>query len=592
MGCFYGTVVKEIRLQLSKMAASMCELIDELPNSINKYDTLQKIQILVSQIHPRNLREIVANVSFDVIFEYLGEANDRSTRLADARHSYLAYVRDPKVNGNTLDAEHVESAILYCCEYYPDCISTVVKFRAETVRVPRSKLTCLRTVTWFNQEIAVCCDVLEKLFRGLEPHGLLPQFSKDLVHGLSHPIECVRLLCLHQALRVAEEIPQQFIQHEDILSEIIAKISDDSLRVAKEAAHIVMALGKDQDAACQLFQGQCINDLQQQLMDVSDTNRFRTYELITDFARLSPENLSLCTGLLQHLVNEVYKEDVLVRLNAIELLTRLASVQHGLDFMDNQGIMDRLDEMMKNVDSDPMMAFLLPGLVKFFGAVAYLVPKEVCQQHPSFLSLVFSLHENHDPSTRGLAAETVGMVGRKIEGKHLLEQQGTRMLNTCKQMGIMLRDADLTLKEKVLGAVENLLTLPVEEQTSDLLSLVESWYSRLAPQPMSLFMDLLEKPFQAIRCAVFRIMTVMAMQPWGQAQFRDHPTFCEFLLNRGTEHSKQEKEEKFRIIRTLVESPTILDIMGRVYCVKLKEFVKEGPFFVQAQSAVAMESET
>ena len=135
-------------------------------------------------------------------------------------------------------------------------------------------------------------------------------------------------------------------------------------------------------------------------------------------------------------------------------------------------------------------------------------------------------------------------------------------------------------------------SLQVEEQTSDLLSLVESWYSRLAPQPMSLFMDLLEKPFQAIRCAVFRIMTVMAMQPWGQAQFRDHPTFCEFLLNRGTEHSKQEKEEKFRIIRTLVESPTILDIMGRVYCVKLKEFVKEGPFFVQAQSAVAMESET
>ena len=30
--------------------------------------------------------------------------------------------------------------------------------------------------------------------------------------------------------------------------------------------------------------------------------------------------------------------------------------------MDNQGIMDRLDEMMKNVDSDPMMAFLLPGV--------------------------------------------------------------------------------------------------------------------------------------------------------------------------------------------------------------------------------------
>ena len=109
---------------------------------------------------------------------------------------------------------------------------------------------------------------------------------------------------------------------------------------------------------------------------------------------------------------------------------------------------------------------------------------------------------------------------------------------------------------------------------------------------MSLFMGLIEKPFQEVRCSVFRVMSAMATQAWGQVQFRDHPTFCEFLLNRGTEHSKEEKEDKFRIIITLVESPTILDVMGRVYYVKLKEYVKEGPFYVQAQSTVAMESDT
>jgi 26S proteasome non-ATPase regulatory subunit 5 len=84
---------------------------------------------------------------------------------------------------------------------------------------------------------------------------------------------------------------------------------------------------------------------------------------VTDLSRLSEDTLSTCcrSGLLQRLVNEIYKEDVLVQLNAIELLTRLASVQHGLTFMDAQGIMARLDEMMRNVDSDPMMSFLLPG---------------------------------------------------------------------------------------------------------------------------------------------------------------------------------------------------------------------------------------
>ena len=50
----------------------------------------------------------------------------------------------------------------------------------------------------YSQEIAVCCAVLDKLLQGLEAQSLLPQFSEDLVQGLSHPVECVRLLCLHQ----------------------------------------------------------------------------------------------------------------------------------------------------------------------------------------------------------------------------------------------------------------------------------------------------------------------------------------------------------------------------------------------------------
>jgi hypothetical protein len=66
--------------------------------------------------------------------------------------------------------------------------------------------------------------------------------------------------------------------------------------------------------------------------------------------------------------------------------------------------------------------------VKFFGGVAYLQPKEVCQRHPGFLPLVFNLHENHDPSTRGLAAETLGLIGRMVDGKRLLEQQGNLSL--------------------------------------------------------------------------------------------------------------------------------------------------------------------
>ena len=43
---------------------------------------------------------------------------------------------------------------------------------------------------------------------------------------------------------MAEAIPQQLTQHANILSEIVAQIGDESLSTAKEAAHIIMTLGK------------------------------------------------------------------------------------------------------------------------------------------------------------------------------------------------------------------------------------------------------------------------------------------------------------------------------------------------------------
>ena len=54
----------------------------------------------------------------------------KSTSLTDGH--YLAYILDPTINGNTLDAEHGDSAIPYCRENDPDCISTIVKFRARS----------------------------------------------------------------------------------------------------------------------------------------------------------------------------------------------------------------------------------------------------------------------------------------------------------------------------------------------------------------------------------------------------------------------------------------------------------------------------
>ena len=68
------------------------------------------------------------------------------------------------------------------------------------------------------------------------------------------------------------------------------------------------------------------------------------------------------------------------------------------------------------------------------------------------------------------------------------------------------------------------------------------------------------------------------------------PGFNEYLLDRSTEQTKEGKEGKYSIVKTLVDSPTAMELFGRVYFVRLKEFEREGPFYVKVESAVAFES--
>ena len=77
----------------------------------------------------------------------------------------------------------------------------------------------------------------------------------------------------------------------------------------------------------------------------------------------SPEGLSSCSrsGFLQQLINEVYRDDLLTQLNSLELLKDLALTPHGLAYLDEQGVVGKLQELLVTAQSDPLAGFLMPG---------------------------------------------------------------------------------------------------------------------------------------------------------------------------------------------------------------------------------------
>lgn len=133
----------------------------------------------------------------------------------------------------------------------------------------------------------------------------------------------------------------------------------------------------------------------------------------------------------------------------------------------------------------------------------------------------------------------------------------------------------------------------VEEQTAQLLLLVQTWFSNLSrstSDAINLIKKAASNPDLPIRLAALNVFSSMAVLPWAQTILNSHPGFNEYLLDRSTENTKEGKEAKYVIVKTLAEAPTTTEIFGRVYLVRLKEYVNEGPFYVRVESSVAFES--
>ena len=65
--------------------------------------------------------------------------------------------------------------------------------------------------------------------------------------------------------------------------------------------------------------------------------------------------------------------------------------------------------------------------------------------------------------------------------------------------------------------------------------------------------------------------------------------FLEYLLDRTTESDKAGKEHKYEFIVELVRSPFSKEVFEKPFSLRLREYEREGPFYVRAQAAVAFE---
>ncbi|CAL8278569.1 unnamed protein product [Merluccius merluccius] len=444
-----------------------------------------------------------------------------------------------------------------------------------------------------RDQIELCVDILDRILLALSPLYLVQHFRDALQNGLTHHADAVRILALTQIGRIVAhpEAVTDILNNDEVLREVVHCIGGDNIAAAKPAISSLSKLSHSKAGLDKLFRSDLLKDLKD-VMATSDIVRYRVYELVVDIASVSAVSLGYCasSGLISQLLAELTGEDVLIRATAIEMVTGLAQSQHGRQHLAQQGVMDKVSNMIRGADTDPFSSLYLPGLVKFFGNLAIMdSPQHVCEAYPAFQNKVFEMTLDPDPVMIGVALDTLGLLGSTVEGKQVLHKTGDKFKAVLVRMSQLANLGATEMRVRSLEAIAHLLTLQVEHQTEDLLALTESWFHLLSDQPMDMITTISVQPFPELHCVALRIFIAIAPQPWGQRLMVSTPSFMEFIVDRSTGKTKEAKDAKFELVGALVGTSTATNILGSQHYLRLRTYLREGPYYVAAVAAVSTE---
>ena len=115
----------------------------------------------------------------------------------------------------------------------------------------------------------------------------------------------------------------------------------------------------------------------------------------------------------------------------IELLGQLAESSKGFTYLTESGVVTKLANMLTQWPSNPLVSFVIPGIVQFFGNL-FLSSAEnvqaICKDFPSFVTTILPMLQESDASLVGIAGDTVGVLGSTSIGQLVLKGSSTVLL--------------------------------------------------------------------------------------------------------------------------------------------------------------------
>jgi len=315
--------------------------------------------------------------------------------------------------------------------------------------------------------------------------------------------------------------------------------------------------------------------LMSELAEVSSIIQMRVLEVMVLITQLSGDHLKAVerTGFLAQLVSLLQTQDFLVQLNVTELLTQLAITSHGHKYLETSGVMETMGVMLRDCPNLPFADVIMPGLVKFWGNVAHLKPRDILTRYPCLVSALVNMVQSEDSSIKIVAFETIGYIGVSLEGKAALRELGNIMLDWLDKLGHGI--SPLTIDQS---------------QSGEMVSLTMSWFTRL-PHGTDMLAQDIKLPFVPLKVDAYHLLQALSGQPWGRRLVMTESGLCEYLLNRDNEAAPEAREERWKLLGQLVNSRETKEMLGPELDLEMRQYVRDGAHYVPTVTQVAYEEQ-
>ncbi|XP_018333905.1 26S proteasome non-ATPase regulatory subunit 5 [Agrilus planipennis] len=440
-----------------------------------------------------------------------------------------------------------------------------------------------------SDQINLACEVLSLCMSKLSLGESIDRYCVPLERALNHPNPSVKLMALMEIHRNAldEEIHCQLCRKQSLLESVVKCLGDDDLGVVKNASDVILLLSSTPTGIRQLTSSEMLNAIGK-TMSINEVIKLRFYEVFVHIAAESDgtQRLLESTGLMSQILTDLENTDVLLRINVIEILSKLVVTEHGYKYLESQGVFQKLFQYFNEGSDQLSLQLCEPGILRFFGHMAYWKPTEVLSKYQVPLNRLFHNLESSDFPLVAVSFDILGHIGETNEGKVALDTAGDRkVLRAVEIVRERLGSLPNEVKLRAMSFLENLFRM--KDSDPKISNLIQKWFNKLGDDGMDFVFKYVKNPFSEIRLAGLGILNSLCGHHWGQENIKNTPGLVEFLLDRRVETMKECKEATFDIIYLLSSSP----VFDKITQLRLQAFVKEGPFHVQAITEVAIEGD-